>query len=198
MSRFDYRSEEVFKKDIFFATNLEKYFFNKWMSVCKSRDYISVENPRDNGVNNDGEFIEKGATTGADYMVDIRYHTLNIKNMPLEIKWVPTHGKLTLKLGDINAYLREKSGILFIYSSKDTGLNLKKPKDYDLTKHIGVIESIENQLRWGIMCPDKIKKFLKHAEENSKIEKISYMGYKPGVILKQNEFQNWFKEENWT
>lgn len=197
MSRFDHRDIDTFKKDIYFATNLEKYFFNKWVSICKSRKDISIKNPRDNGVDNDGGFIEKGVTAGADYMVDVCYSDLDIKNMPLEVKWVPMYGKLTLKTNDLKGYIREKAGILFIYHSQKSKLDFRKPKDYDLTKHIQMIESTSETLRWGIMYPDIVKGFLQDAEDSNKVEKIPYMGYKPGVILKQNEFKFWFNEEKW-
>ena len=60
MSRFDTRSEKEFKKDIYFATNLEKYFFEQWLLAVSKRSDILVENPKDNGVDNTGKFIEKG------------------------------------------------------------------------------------------------------------------------------------------
>lgn len=197
MSRFDHRNEETFKKDIYFATHLEKYFFNKWMGVCESNDSIVIENPKDNGVDNDGGFIKSGATAGADYMVDIRYSGFEIKDMPLEIKWVPTHGKLTLKIGDLKAYARENAAILFIYQSEKT-IDLKKPNDYDLTKHTQKIESISQNLRWGIMMPSKVKFLLEFAEQNGLIYQIPYMGNKPGIVLKQQDFKKFFKEERWT
>lgn len=196
MSRFDYRSVDTFKKDVYFATQLEKYFFNKWLEICETLDYIHVVNPRDNGVNNDGEFIASGNTSGADYLVDINYHSLEMIDMPIEVKWVPTFGKFTLKVGDLKAYIRENAGILFIYPSEKT-INLRKPKDYDLTKHLQKIESISQILKWSLMSPDQVKHFLEYAEEHNKIEKISYMGYKPGIILHQDKFKNWFTEEKW-
>ena len=96
-SRFDNRSKDTFKKDIYFSTKLEKYFFDKWVDICQQGNNIQLQNPRDNGCGNDGEFIAKGNTAGADYMVYIQDHPERAmkKNHPLEIKWVPTAGKFT-------------------------------------------------------------------------------------------------------
>lgn len=194
--RFDNRTVKVFKKDIYFGTQLEKYFFNRWLTLCKSLDYINVTNPRDNGIDNEGEFIEKGKTSGADYIIDLSYGSTNLINMPLEIKWVPTFGKLTLKTGDLKGYIREQAAILFIYTSAKMA-SLRRPKDYNLERHIDAIESITNTLRWGIMLPNKVKDFLEESKKNKQIQPIFYMGNKPGIILKQNDFGKWFQEERW-
>lgn len=196
-SRFDHRSVDTFKKHIKFSTKLESYFFHKWLKLCEEMNNISISNARDNGIDNTGEFIEKGKTSGADYMVDLKYGDTQIDNMPLEIKWVPTHGKLTLKEGDLKAYVRENAAILFIYSSEKLDIDLRMPKDYDLKKHILVIESIQDKLRWAIMIPEKVKNFFDFSKANGMIKSIHYMGGKPGVVLKQSEFNNWFSEEKW-
>tara|TARA_B100002052_G_C15708831_1_gene518583 strand:- start:36 stop:629 length:594 start_codon:yes stop_codon:yes gene_type:complete len=197
MSRFDNRDIDTFKKDIYFGTQMEKYFFNKWLDICQSLDYINVANPRNNGVDNSGEFIAKGNTAGADYMIDLCYHALDIPNMPLEIKWVPTFGKLTLKTADLEAYIKEKAGILFIYPSQKT-INLKKPRDYNLTNHIEKIESVSEILRWSLMSPAQVRYFLEEAKDSDRIQPIPYMGNKSGIILKEKYFTNWFTVEQWT
>lgn len=182
MSRFDNRSKNQFKKDIYFGTKLEKYFFDKF---AKSYD---VKNIRDNGIGNDGEYIESGVnTSGADYMVDIP----GWNDLPLEVKWVPTYGKFTLKVNDLRAYIKEGAAILFIYTSQL--LPLRKPRDHNLENHINLIESNHMFLRWGIMFPDKVEHFLK--SNKNKIERVFYMGNKECIILKQEEFYDWFKEE---
>lgn len=195
--RFDNRSLDTFKSHIKFSTKLENYFFNRWLDICDNLDYVKVSNPRDNGVDNTGEFIESGKTSGADYMVDLKYNNEDLVDMPIEIKWVPTYGKLTLKQGDLKAYVREKAGILFIYNTSKTGLDLRLPKDYDLEKHINLIKSIEHQLNWGIMSPKQVEYFLDFSTKHGKIKSIHYMGGKPGVVLNQIEFKKWFVEEPW-
>ena len=183
-TRFDNRSVDTFKKDIKFGTMLEKYFFNKWLEIAKTRDpKIKWE---DNGCGNDGEFIAKGNTAGADYKVN---------DVPLEIKWVPTAGKFTLKENDLKAYIREGADILFIYNTGSA--NLRKPKDYNLDRHIKLVESEAQQIRWGIMQSSNVKKLYDDAKENNLFKPIFYMGGKSGVVLKSKDFHKYFVEREW-
>lgn len=198
--RFDHRSKDTFKKDIYFATMLEKYFFNEWLKRCEP--WIKVSEHSDNGCGNDGEFIERGNTAGADYRISGLLTTEDeacavIENEPLEIKWVPTAGKFTLKENDLRAYVKENASILFIYNSINCGTNLRKPKDYNLEEHIKLIESISDQIRWGIMWSDKVKELYNVANDNGLFRSINYMGGKSGIVLKQNDFHKWFKEHKW-
>ena len=201
--RFDNRSKDTFKKHIKFSTMLEKYFFNKWLDVVKDSDAITVSSWEDNGCGNDGEFIAKGNTAGADYKINGFISNGNgldaeLEDEPLEIKWVPTAGKFTLKEGDLKAYIREGASILFIYNSVDCGTNLRLPKgDYDLEKHIKKIESKEDQIKWGVMWSPKVKEFYNHAKDNNLFRPINYMGGKQGIVLKQEDFDEWFTQENW-
>ena len=128
-TRFDNRSVSTFKKDIHFATKLEKYFFTEWLEKVKSGSSgLHVSEWSDNGCGNDGEFIAKGNTAGADYKISgsIKGEGLDaeLKDEPLEIKWVPTAGKFTLKENDLRAYVTEQASILFIYNSVRCGTNL--------------------------------------------------------------------------
>lgn len=194
-SRFDKRSKKTFKQDIKFGTMLETYFFTKFIDICKSRDDIFVDNVQNNGVDNNGEFVESGkSTAGADYKIDINYRSLKRKNHPLEVKWIPTAGKLTLKLNDMKAYHKEGASILFIYNTK-SGVNLKKPADYDFEKHIKRIEDQAEHIRWGVMYYCNVLPFMR--EHVLDIKPISYMGGKPGIVLKQEDFAEWFVEEKW-
>jgi len=203
-TRFDNRSVSTFKKDIYFATKLEKYFFNKWLDVVKNTNSIKVSSWGDNGCGNDGEFIAKGNTAGADYKVTgsfssplIYPDTVSFEDHPLEVKWVPTAGKFTLKEGDLKAYMREDASILFIYNSVRCGTDMRKPKDYDFERHIQLVESKSQQIKWGIMWSSKVKEFHDHAKENNLFRPINYMGGKSGVVLTQSEFPLWFNEEDW-
>jgi hypothetical protein len=195
--RFDNRSVGTFKKDIFFATHIEKYFFNKFLDICDGRNDITITNAKDNGVDNDGAFIASGKTSGADYRVDIDYDDFLEKDHPLEVKWVPTAGKLTLKTGDLKSYIKEDASILFIYNSVNCGTNLKKPKDYDLEKHIKLLDSKSQQIKWGIMLKGNVKKFLSWHEKKNLVKPIYYMGNKLGIILNQKDFNKWFTVEDW-
>jgi hypothetical protein len=198
-NRFDNRSIDTFKKQIKFSTLLESYFFNRWIKTCENLEYIEISNPRNNGVDNSGEFIESGNTAGADYLVDLKYKDIDVKDMPLEVKWVPTYGKLTLKENDLKAYIRESAGILFIYSSEKLNIDMRLPKsDYDFDGHIKKIESIEDKIRWGIMFPKSVRNLLDNFRNSGRIKAIYYMGNKPGIVLQQSQFTNWFSEEPWT
>ena len=77
--RFDKRTEEQFKEDIFFATAIENHFWDTWVSRCSDRDNITIENPADNGVANDGSFIAE---------LDIDSNTLSAFSSELEEKFI--------------------------------------------------------------------------------------------------------------
>ena len=200
--RFDHRDEGTFKKDIYFSTKIEAYFFNKWLEKCSNSDTIlCVDNPRENVCGNDGKFIAKGNTAGADYMIDCEVangdSTLRYTDIPLEVKWVPTAGKFTLKEQDLKAYTEEEARKLFIYNSVHCGTNLRKPKNYKLDEYIELLESKSSQFKWGIMWGAEVKEFYGYAKENNLCKNVRYMGNKSSVILKQEDFSKWFIEENW-
>lgn len=190
--RFDHRNKEIFKKDIYFATQIEKYLFNRWVEICGKLDYINVINYMDNGICNDGSYIEDKPTSGADYMADISYNDSLFTNLPIEVKFVPTPGKMTLKEGDLKAYKREGAAILFIYNINKR-INLKKRKDYDHYKQIENLKANEKSLRWGIMLPHNVAKLTDFYD----VKPIFYMGGKPGIIIKSKDYDKWFTEEPW-
>lgn len=187
-NRFDNRSVSTFKKDIMFSTMLEKYFFNNWVSnvnhVYTDLGY-HVDTWENNGCGNDGEFIANGNTSGADYKVN---------DVPLEVKWVPTAGKLTLKMNDMRAYSEEKAAILFIYNTGK--VNLRKPKDYDLERHIELIEQNQSDIRWGVISSDNVEHC--HKEWLNEYKPIPYMGNKYGKIIESKDFNKYFVEREWT
>ena len=185
-NRFDWRSKGTFMKDIRFGTAMETYFFNQWLKVAESQGF-KITHYSNNGVDNDGEYVEEGVNTaGADYKVHMSYDNISVNNLPLEVKWVPTSGKLTLKLNDLKAYAKEKAAILFILNMGRA--RLKKPSDYDLDKHIEKIERASDDIYWGIMLPDRVKSILKL---NHRFEQISYMGGKIGIVIEEFEYPNY-------
>jgi len=191
--RFDNRSKATFKKDIAFGTAIEKYFWHGFLAQLEKYNVI-YENARDNGVGNDGEYVETGTNTaGADYIIDILHGDAWRRNIPMEVKWVPTAGKLTLKKGDLKAYVDENAAILFIYNSVRDNVDLRKPKDYNLDRHLSRIDAKKGDIRWGVMFPHKVKTML----ERAKFEPIPYMGNKQGIIIKQHNFDQWFKTNKW-
>ena len=192
----------TFKKDIYFATKLEKYFFTEWLNRVESVRGLDVTGWSDNGCGNDGEFIAKGNTAGADYKISgLQHHCMaldaNLEDEPLEIKWVPTAGKFTLKENDLKAYVREQASILFIYNSVRCGTDLRKPRDYDFDRHIKLVESKSQQIKWGIMWSPQVKRFYESTKKSAGFRPISYMGGKQGVVLKQQDFSNWFASYDW-
>lgn len=200
-NRFDNRSVSRFKKDIYFSTMMEKYFFDKWRGVVRDTQGMVIDDWDNNGCGNDGEFIAKGNTAGADYKISASFeddfNTIVLVDHPLEIKWVPTAGKFTLKEGDLKAYVKEGASILFIYNSVNCGTNMRKPKDYDLDKYKQLVESKSQQIRWGVMWSDMVEEFYNDAKENNLFRPINYMGGKSGVVLKSSDFGKWFTEHNW-
>jgi len=191
-NRFDHRSKDTFKKDIKFGTLLEKYFFNRWLDVAWNQGF-DIHSHTNNGIDNDGEYIEEGINTaGADYKVSMSYKDQHCDNLPVEVKWVPTSGKLTLKRNDLKAYSKEGAAVLFILNMGSA--RLKKPADYDLQNHINKIEDNAEDIRWGIMMPDKVDKIL---SLHDRFEPIWYMGNKIGIIIKEQEYNKFFNLRNW-
>lgn len=191
--RFDHRSKNTFKKDIAFGTAVEKYFWNGFLTQLDLYG-IKYTNADNNGVDNDGGYIETGnKTAGADYRI-----TVANRDLPLEVKWVPTPGKLTLKKGDLIGYKREGAAILFIINMK--GPSLRKPRDYDLEAHLAKIEQKKRDIMWGVMMPEKVDALLHMCDTYSgKLcwESISYMGGKTGVVIPEKDFVDWFKLRKW-
>lgn len=190
--RFDNRTKAQFKKDIKFGTRLESYFFQGWVE----RMGPAIYKWDDNGVDNDGEYVESGKNTaGADYRVTAYLDGYLWESMPLEVKWVPTAGKFTMKIADVKAYVAEDAGILFIYNNNPKVRDLRKPKDHDFDKHVRRIEQSVESIRWGVMHPSKVEEMYDYYVD--KCYPISYMGNKMGFIIPSDEFGNWFTENEW-
>ena len=193
--RFDNRSKSEFKKDIAFGTAVEKYFWNGFLKQLELYG-IPYANAANNGVDNDGGYIETGnKTAGADYQI-----TVADRHLYLEVKWVPTAGKLTLKKGDLIGYKREGAAILFIINMSRGGASLRKPRDYDLEAHIRRIDSKKRDIMWGVMMPNKVDDLLHMCDTRTGgrcWESIPYMGGKTGVIIPDTDFSDWFKLRKW-
>lgn len=190
--RFDSRSKETFKKDIYFGTKLEKYWFDRFLHQCDIREDIELYSHADNGVDNDGGFIASGKTVGADYRVTIEYQDRMHEILPLEMKWVPNGKKFTLKTGDVKGYLREEAAILFVWNTNSKA-DLRKPKDYDFEKHVQRIVDNNEYMRWGIVLPNDLQRMSNDYE--SEVKPIFYMGNKPGFVIYQENFQEYLTVE---
>lgn len=201
--RFDHRSQKTFSRDILFGTQLEKYFFEKWANVARDSDVFDLIKWKNNGCDNNGHYLPTGTnTSGADYMIwgnaiENGKPFLQLKEERLEVKWVPTAGKLTLKINDVRSYIREYSNILFIYNTVNDGVDLKKPKDYNLDTLIKRIESKTEHIKWGVLWSQNVVRLFKHVLENKLVKPIPYMGGKQGFIVKQEDYGKWWNEYSW-
>jgi hypothetical protein len=194
--RYDNRTKSQFIKDIKFGTMMETYIFSKWVDTCQSRNGVTIYSYDDNGIANDGKYVKTGTnTSGADYVVDICYNEIRYDKLPMEVKWVPTAGKFTLKVNDLKAYIKEDAAILFVFNAGSP--TLKRPKNYNFEKYIEKVESYSHNLKWSIMLPNTVETFLAYHINQDKIQAIPYMGYKPGIILKEKDFHYWFKTHDW-
>jgi len=197
MNRFDHRSVDTFKKDIKFGTRMEQYWWKLWVAESIHRTDLFLTHPRDNGCGNDGEFIAYGNTAGADFASDIAYEGIMLKDHPIELKWVPTAGKFTLKENDLKAYIREGASILFVYTVDNRGVDLRKPKDHDFEKHLLKIEQAMMSVKWGLMWHGKVKELYEHAKSNDLFKPVFYMGGKSALVLQAKDFDKWFTEQAW-
>lgn len=185
-NRFDNRTKEEFAKDIKFGTMIE----NKWMEYCfpfikKSGLYTNLSSYKENGVDNTGEF-QKKSNGNADFMLCGETET------PLEVKWCPTSGKISFKIADMLNYLKQQADILITYNMGFE--SLKQPKHADYEKHWKKILEDPSMLRWGIIKPKDLYKIM----INERLQNIWYMGNKPGFILKEKKFSEYFKLRKFT
>lgn len=193
--RFDNRSQDTFKKDIKFGTAVENHLFKRWVDSCHQNGTI-LNDWSHNGVDNNGEFVETGKkTSGADFRVTMEYLGIDYDDVPMEFKWVPTRGKFTLKSGDVKAYIKEESNILFVYNN-NWSYNLRKPKDSSgIDDHLERIDfAIKNRyIKWGVLTYKNLCRL--RDDYADKVKPIPYMGNKPGFVLEYTDYAQYFVEE---
>ena len=188
--RFDNRTKQQFQKDILHCTKVESFWMKTFAEECKINENFHLEKYVDNGVANDGSYVQSGKSTyGADYKVWLldKNRSNNVEQFPLEVKFAPTAGKITLKNRDIEGYIKEKASILFIVNTKQP--TLKKPKNHNLNEHISFIKKHMSNIRFGIMYPETIATL----NQKFKTIKIPYMGGKSGIIIESKYFDQLFK-----
>lgn len=193
-ARLDVRTVDEFKKDIKFGTALETFFMKAFIADSANHG-ILVSNVRDNGADNGGAYIHRGNTSGADYQVDLIARGRDLKDHPLEVKWVPTRGKFTLKEADVKSYIREGASILILYNTSRQ--SLRRPKDHDLQGHLKKIKAGWKDIVWGILYHDKLVQLHQTMKALGRIEQIPYMGDKLGFVVKYHEFNNWLTMYHW-
>lgn len=181
MGRLDNRSLRQFKDHIKFTTEIEARLMELWAESSSSKCDWYV----DNGVDNSGGYIKDGRdTSDVDFVASVGGEVLQ-----LEMKFVPTYGKLSLKAADVANYIRKGASILFIFNyGKET---LKVPPKRCIETHWGRILDAHSSdfLRWGIMKPENVRKVREQEERVF----IPYMGNKPGYIINSNSFRNYMR-----
>lgn len=192
MKRKDFRTHEVFQKDLKFTTLLESFFMFMFVEEIEKHYNCKVLELKDNGVDNTGS-VKKQATGHADFKIVFQthgnaeqYELPPVYDYILEVKFAPTKGKMVFKIDNLKSYIKEGARILLFYNNGE--ISLKKPKDYDLEKHKQFILANKEYLQWTIIECDKLTEMLKLP-----IETPYYMGNKPCVILKESDFSTYFK-----
>jgi len=183
VNRLDYRNLDQFKKDIYFSTKLEEFWFKLYLKqICSRYDAIEYDNT---GTDNSGTY-QRVATKAADYTIHLTKSgaTASIK---LDIKWAPTAGKATFKVKNLEHYIKDDIKILLFYNIGDKRLN--KPKDHNIKTHIErITENLEN-IRYSIILPPQMQQML-----NTYKHKISYyMGNKMCIEVPSEDFGKYFK-----
>jgi len=180
MGRLDNRSVDEFKSHIGFTTEIESRLMECWAQSLNS-DCLAY---MDNGVDNSGQYVEDGLNTSdVDFIV-----VTEDGPEKTELKFVPTAGKLTLKLNDVRNYIRQKARVLFIFNTGKE--SLKVPKDLDIEAHWKRIANahLKGELKWALVDHKTLAKMLSSTEP----QKIPYMGGKQGIIITEKKYSNFF------
>ena len=105
--RFDNRSKETFKKDIHFGTAVESHWWAKLLVEAERCNGFGFNNHFSNGCGNDGRYLKTGTNTGgADYWAEGWVFDQSFAH-GIEVKWVSSPGRVTIKKADVECYLKE-------------------------------------------------------------------------------------------
>ena len=184
--RFDNRSKETFKKDIYFGTAVESYWWNKLLVEAERQNGFGFVSHRSNGCGNDGRYLKTGTNTGgADYWAEGWVFDQPFAH-GIEVKWVSSPGRITLKKADVDCYLREGSG-LFIIQNVSNDANLRKPKDHDIQKYLSRLDKacVDGKIVWSLMLANN---FACMMDEFNNYRPIKYMGNKLGVVIPDDDW----------
>ena len=180
MSRLDKRTLGEFKNHMRFTTEIESRLMECWAVSTNSPCLAYI----DQGVDNDGGYVENGVdTSDVDFIV-----ITEDSQEKVELKFVPTAGKLTLKLNDVKNYIRQQASILFIFNTSSE--SLKVPKDLDIESHWERVKQTheKGELKWALVDYKTLGKMLGSTEP----QKIPYMGGKTGIIITQKRYDKFF------
>lgn len=184
--RFDNRSKETFKKDIYFGTAVESHWWDKLLVEAERCNGFGFNNHFSNGCGNDGRYLETGTNTGgADYWAEGWVFDQSFAH-GIEVKWVSSPGRITLKKADVACYLKEGSG-LFIIQNISNDANLRKPKDHDIQKYLSRLDKacVDGKIVWSLMLADN---FAAMMDEFNNYRPIKYMGNKLGVVIPDDDW----------
>lgn len=184
--RFDNRSKETFKKDIYFGTAVESHWWDKLLVEAERCNGFGFNNHFSNGCGNDGRYLETGTNTGgADYWAEGWVFDQSFAH-GIEVKWVSSPGRITLKKADVACYLKEGSG-LFIIQNISNDANLRKPKDHDIKKYLSRLDKAcaDSKIVWSLMLADN---FAAMMDEFNNYRPIKYMGNKLGVVIPDDDW----------
>jgi len=184
--RFDNRSKETFKKDIYLGTAVESHWWNKLLVEAERCNGFGFNNHFSHGCGNDGRYLETGTNTGgADYWAEGWVFDQSFAH-GIEVKWVSSPGRITLKKADVACYLREGSG-LFIIQNVSNDANLRKPKDHDIKKYLSRLDKAcaDSKIVWSLMLADN---FAAMMDEFNNYRPIKYMGNKLGVVIPDDDW----------
>ena len=185
--RFDNRSKAVFKKDIYFGTAVEGYWWEHLLVEAERCNGFGFNKYKNNGCGNDGRYLKTGTNTGgADYWADGW-----VFNQPfahgIEVKWVSSPGRITLKKADVECYLKEGSG-LYIIQNINRSLDLRRPKgNHDIKKYLSSLDKacVDGKIVWSLMLAGN---FAAMMDEFKNYRPIKYMGNKLGVVIPDDDW----------
>lgn len=182
MQRKDYRSDEQFAQDIMFSTKIEGFL---WKIFCKRilKDYNYIS--EDYGTDNSGKIVQKSSSK-ADYRLKISINNIDY-DLLLEIKFGTNSSKITFKVRDLQAYIKQKANILLFYNTGPE--DLKKPKNYNLTEHYTKIINNIHYIKYALLSGDTMEKMLDSYPHN----KVYYMGNKLSIIIPSSDFSKFFE-----
>lgn len=171
--RKDNRTAKQFAEDIRKHTKKEQFLIRIFQEEMKHRGTpIRIS---DNGVDNSGKVIKGKVTACADYKIKFKGND----SILVDVKNSPIHNKMTFKVHNLKKYIRDGVYMLVFYN---TGRLKENP------------EHMSDHSNWCIITPKAMEDMLKFCE----VQKVKAFGNKDCVIIEEEIFSAFFKEERFT
>ena len=169
MSRLDSRTEEEFKVDIRDTTLFENHVFKSWYRA-EGTPVHGLKGFSYNSLGRGGEFIDHGVdTSGADFTVV--HPTLGV--IPLEVKFSPNPNFFTLKIHDIDAYIKEGATILVVQNTNlSKSASLKHASGHAVEERCKVFDESFEGMTFMLLSPSMQKLLL----ESPDAERVLWNG----------------------